>query len=213
MPQIPGAGRLTDTRIAEGLKEALKIGTGNAVDLTGRLDGYLANQAIKILLPDQVQRLEPVLRAAGFGRQLDELVVGMNRAAERAAPAARSIFVDAIAAMSFDDARRVLGGGDTAATDYFRVHTSDRLTAAFRPVVERSMSEVGLARSWKDLTAQIRRVPFARLDTFDFDAYVVDGALGGLFHVVGEEERKIRKDPGARVTELLKEVFGGTRSR
>lgn len=207
-PQWPGGGQLGEGRIAAGLKEALQVGTGNAVNLTGRLDGYLANEAIKILMPPDLRRFETALRAVGFGPQLDELVVGMNRAAERAAPAARGIFTDAISAMTFEDARRILEGGETAATEYFQGKTTNRLAAAFRPVVERSLNEVGVARQWKDLSAQARLIPFLNVEAFDLDGYVVDKGLGGLFHVLGEEERKIRRDPAARVTELLLDVFG-----
>jgi hypothetical protein len=207
-PQTQGGRRPGEARIAAGLKEALEIGTGKAVDLTGRLDGYLANEAIKILMPPDLRRFESALRTVGFGPQLDELVVGMNRAAERAAPAARAIFVDAITAMTFEDVRRILNGGDTAATEYFQGKTTTRLTTAFRPVVERSLNEVGVARQWKDLSAQARTIPFLNVESFDLDGYVVGKGLDGLFHVLGEEERKIRRDPAARVTDLLKDVFG-----
>jgi hypothetical protein len=206
--QTQGGRRPGEARIAAGLKEALQVGTGNAVNLTGRVDGFLANEAIKILMPPDLRRFETALRAVGYGPQLDELVVGMNRAAERAAPAAREIFVDAIAAMTFEDVRRVLNGGDTAATEYFQGKTTNRLTTAFRPVVERSLNEVGVARQWKDLSAQARTIPFLNVDSFDLDGYVVGKGLDGLFHVLGEEERKIRRDPAARVTDLLRDVFG-----
>jgi len=211
LPQAPGTSAAGDVKIGEGLKEALRVGTEHAVDFTGRLDGYFANEAIKILMPPDLERFESSLRAVGFGPQIDELVLGMNRAAERAAPAARSIFLDAIGAMTFEDVRRIFNGGDTAATEYFKSKTTDRLTVAFRPVVERSLDEVGVARQWKDLTAQARMIPFLDVDSYDLDRYVVGKGLDGLFHVVGEEERKIRRDPAARVTDLLKDVFGRAR--
>ena len=173
--------------------------------------GYLANQAIKILMPPDLKRFESGLRAVGYGPQVDELVVGMNRAAERAAPAARGIFLDAIGAMTFDDVRKILDGNDTAATQFFKNKTTSSLTSAFRPVVERSLNEVGVARQWKDLTAQARMIPFLNVDSYDLDGYVVGKGLDGLFHVVGEEERKIRRDPAARVTDVLKDVFGRSR--
>lgn len=198
---------LSDERVASGLKEALHVGTGNAVTRTGRPDGYFRNEAIKILMPAKLRTLERGLRTAGFGRQVDEFVLSMNRAAERSAPLARDIFWNAITHMTFDDARRILGGGDTAATEYFRGRTSDTLTAAFRPVVEQAMNEVGTTRQYDDLTRRARSVPFVRIQTFDIDAYVVAKALDGLFHVLGEEEKKIRTDPAARVTSILQEVF------
>jgi hypothetical protein len=212
LPQLPsgtpssGAG-LGDARIGLGLKEALRVGTENAVGLTGRVDGYFTNQAIKILMPERLKSLEQGLRLIGEGDRVDELVLGMNRAAEKAAPGARQIFVDAIGEMSIDDARKVLSGPDTAATDYFRGKTTGQLTATFQPVVQRAMNEVGLARQYKDLLVQARAIPFFRAEDYDLDRYVVGKSLEGLFHVVGEEERKIRKDPAARTTDLLREVF------
>ena len=207
-PQLPPAQELGDVKIGAALKEALQVGTENAVSLTGRTDGYFLDQAIKILMPERLRSLESGLRLVGYGPQVDELVLSMNRAAERAAPHAKEIFWDAIGDMTIDDARRILGGGDTAATDYFKGKTTDRLTAAFRPVVERTMGEAGVTRQYKDLIGRAQAVPFLKLDAFDLDRYVVGKALAGLFHVVAEEEKKIRTDPAARVTDLLQDVFG-----
>ena len=198
---------VSDGRIASGLKEALQIGSENAVNLTGRLDGYFRNQAIKILMPEKLQTLEKGLRMVGYGSRVDEFVLSMNRAAERAAPFARQIFWDAIGEMSFEDVRRILTGGDTAATEYFKAKTTDRLVAAFRPVVGQTMDEVGVMRQYKDLVGIVQTIPFIKSEAFDIDHYVVTKALDGLFQVVGEEERKIRTDPTARVSDLLKEVF------
>jgi hypothetical protein len=203
-----GAAALSDGKIADGLKQALQVGTGNAVSLTGRVDGYLANEAIKILLPDNLRTLERGLRLVGQGALVDEFVVSMNRAAERAAPAARAIFVDAITAMSFDDARRILQGGDTAATDYFKQKTTPQLTSAFMPPVQQAMDEVGATRRYRELTTSLRSLPLGGAESFDLDRYVVGKSLDGLFTVVADEERKIRTNPSARVTDLLKDVFG-----
>jgi len=148
------------------------------------------------------------LRAVGYGPQVDEFVLSMNRAAERAAPAAKDIFWNAIGEMTFEDVRKIWSGHETAATDYFKGKTSDRLAAAFRPVVDRAMNEVGVTRQYKELVGRYESIPFVKKETFDIDGYVVTKALDGLFHVVGEEERKIRTNPQARVTDLLKEVFG-----
>jgi hypothetical protein len=205
----PGAqSGLSDERIASGLKEALDVGTRNAVGLTGKVDGYFANQAIKILMPEKLRTLESGLRAVGYGSSVDEFVLSMNRAAEKAAPSARKIFGDAITAMTFDDARKILGGGDTAATEYFKGKTTDDLTTAFRPVIEKSMNEVGVTRYYQELVGLAKAVPFLKSESFDLDSYVVGKGLDGLFVVLADEERKIRKNPTARVTELLKDVFG-----
>jgi hypothetical protein len=199
---------LSDAKIGSGLKEALKIGTENAVGLTGKTDGYFLNQAIKILMPEKLRTLEKGLRAVGYGPQVDEFVLSMNRAAERAAPAAKDIFWNAIGEMTFEDARKIWSGNETAATDYFKAKTTDKLTAAFRPVVEKTTNVVGVARQYKELVGKYESIPFVKKETLDIDGYVVTKALDGLFHVVGEEERKIRTNPQARVTDLLKEVFG-----
>jgi len=199
---------LSEAKIGNGLKEALKVATQNTVNLTGQKDGYFSNQAIKILMPKKLGRLEKPLRMVGYGPQVDEFVLSMNRAAERAAPSAKKIFGDAVAQMTFDDAKKVLNGGDTAATDYFKGKTTDKLTAAFRPVVEKSMNEVGVTRKYKEMVGRYEAIPFSKDIAFDPDQYVVEKAMDGLFYVLGQEEKKIRSNPAARVNDLLKEVFG-----
>jgi len=199
---------LSDVKIGSGLKEALKVGTENTVNLTGRLDGYFLNQAIKILMPEKLRNLEKGLTAVGYGPQVDEFVLSMNRAAEQAAPFAKQFFWDAIGEMTFEDAKKILSGHETAATDYFKSKTTDKLTVAFRPVVDQAMNEVGVTRQYKELVGRFQTIPFVKSESFDIDHYVVTKALDGLFHVLGEEERKIRTNPAARVTNLLKEVFG-----
>lgn len=197
-----------DDRIALGLKEALSVGAGNAVLRLGRKDGYFADLAVKILLPERLRKAESSLRLVGMGPALDELVLGMNRAAERAAPFAKAIFLDAVKRMTFSDVKKILNGGDTAATTYFKETTYDPLTAAFRPPVVEAMGEVGVVKTYNDLFARLQKVPFVRVERFDLESYVVARALDGLFFVVGEEEKKIRRDPAARVTAILREVFG-----
>ena len=199
---------LTNADIVAGLKEALEVGTKNTVDLTGKVDGYFGNAAIKILLPSQLQSVEQGLRLLGQGQKVDELVLAMNRAAEKAAPAAKDIFWLAITDMTFENARKILSGGDTAATDYFKEKTSAALTTAFRPVVDETMKEVGVVQQYKSLLGAYQSLPLASaLPSFDIEAYVVTKALDGLFTVLGEQEKKIRTDPAAQVTSLLKKVF------
>jgi len=199
---------LSDAKIGSGLKEALKVGTENTVNLTGKIDGYFLNQAIKILMPEKLRNFEKGLRAVGYGPQVDEFVLSMNRAAEQAAPFAKQIFWDAVGEMTFEDARKILSGHETAATDYFKSKTTDKLTVAFRPVVDRTMNEVGVTRQYKELVGRFQAIPFVKTESFDIDQYVLTKALDGLFYVLGQEERKIRTNPTARVTDLLKEVFG-----
>ena len=159
-------------------------------------------------MPSNLRTLEKGLRMLGYGSKVDGFVLSMNRAAEAAAPAARKIFIDAITAMTFDDARRILSGGDTAATDYFKLKTTPQLTAAFRPVVERTMATNGVTQQYEALVAEYKSIPFAKNQDLDISHYVVSKALDGLFFELGQEERKIRKDPAAQTTNLLREVFG-----
>lgn len=199
---------LQDDTVVSGLKEALHVGSGNAVSLTGRMDGYFANEAIKILMPDKLRPVEKGLRAVGYADPIDEFVLSMNRAAEKAAPFAKDIFWEAIKQMSFADARKILKDGDTAATDYFRANTTEQLIAAFQPVVKESMDSLGVTRQYNELIGRYDSIPFMKSQSFDIDHYVVGKTLDGLFYVLGEEERKIRTNPAARVTSLLKKVFG-----
>ena len=204
---ITGSG-VTDSKTSAGLKEALQVATEKAVGLTGRPNGYFGDAAIKILMPEKLRTVEKGLRAAGYGSEVDSLVLSMNRAAEKAAPEAQKIFADAIGKMTFDDAQRILNGTPTAATDYFKDKTSASLTLAFRPIVDRAMDEVGTVKQYNALLGQVKAIPFLKTADYEIDRYVVGKALDGLFHVVGDEERKIRSDPAAQVTSLLKEVFG-----
>ena len=203
-----GAGSgLSDAKIADGLKEALQVATGKAVSLTGTTDGYFRNEAIKILMPEKLQTVESGLRLVGYGPQVDEFVLSMNRAAEQAAPAAKKIFTDAITGMTFDDAKKILSGGNTSATEFFKAKTTDQLTAAFRPVVDKTMAQTGVVQQYHALMGRFDAIPFVQSQTFDIDGYVTGKALDGLFHVVGEQETLIRTNPAARTTELLREVF------
>ncbi len=208
IPQISGEGPDETTTIA-GLKEALSIGTGNAVVSVSKLDGYFANQAIKILLPEKVQKVAEVLRKVGYQKQVDDFILSMNRAAENAAPKARQFFVDAIKEMSIQDAAKILRGNDTAATEYFKSKTFDKLYAAFKPPVAASMDKVGVTKKYKDMMGgYTKSMPFVKAESVDLDHYVTTKSLDGLFYMVGEEEKKIRTNPAARVTDLLKKVFG-----
>ena len=205
---VTGGGGLSDAKIGSGLQEALKVGTENAVAFTGQTDGFFKNQLIKILMPKSLQNMEKPLRLVGYGPQIDEFVLGMNRAAEKSVPFAKEIFWDAIGQMSFDDAKKILAGSDTAATDYFKAKTSKKLQTAFQPSVEEVMGQVGVNRQYNELIGRYKDVPFAKNVTFDVNQYVTEKTTDGLFFVVGQEEKKIRTNPAARVTDLLKEVFG-----
>lgn len=211
LKKVFGIGRgLSEDKIIAGLKEALEIGTGNAVERVSRAGGYFRNPKIKIPLPEGIQKVEKLIRVAGYGAQLDAFEMSMNRAAERAAPEAKAIFWDAIKQMTFSDARKILEGRDNEATLYFKGKTHNRLKRTFKPMVHGAMSEVGVTREFQELNEKVRTIPLVGSLSFDLDEYVTHGALEGLFYMLSREERRIRHDPAARVTELLREVFGRT---
>jgi hypothetical protein len=212
MSTIQESTGVSEAEIVEGLRQALEVGTDNAVINVSALDGYFKNQAIKILLPEEYRQMEQLLRSTGMGGYIDRFVLSMNRAAETAAPEARKLFWNALKQMTFDDARRILDGRDNEATLYFEAKTRDSLTRRFTPIVHSSMASVGVTKAYQDLDAKIQTIPFiADRLRFDLDAYVTAKALDGLFVMVAKEEKAIRENPQARVTELLKKVFGKSR--
>ena len=196
-------GQSSQGTVVAGLKEALRVGTERTVSSASSRDGFDRNSLIRIPLPEQLQTAAKGLRLAGFGAQVDELELSMNRAAEKAASQAAPVFVNAITSMSFTDAQSILGGGERAATDYFEGATRENLASRFSPIVDQSMQEVGLVRTYDDF---VRRLPFQ--PSFSLQQYVTDRSLDGLFTLLAGEEKKIREDPAARTTELLRTVFG-----
>ena len=213
--QIPGfggkpnhAGGLDDAMIGSGLKEALSVGTQKAVRLVDQPGGYLNNEAIKILVPQNLRTVEKVARGLGQGAKVDEFVASMNHAAENAAPEAETIFAQAVTEMTIDDARKLLNGGDTSITEYFKSKTSARLAVAFRPHVEAAMSKNGVTQQYQALVGQMSCISLGNGSSMDINTYVVNKALDGLFYMLGQQEREIRTNPAARSTALLKQVFG-----
>jgi hypothetical protein len=203
------AGVLSESEIASGLRQALITGSERAVARLGVADGFWLNRDLNIPLPDSLKKAEKTLRTLGQGRTVDEFHLSLNRAAEAAVPEALPIFANAIRAMSLADARRILEGPPTAATEYFRGKTSAALTSRFKPIVMQATNAVGTTRKYKDLAGKVSRyVPGYEMQ--DLDGYVTDRALYGLFRALGQEEARIRTDPGARTTEILRRVFGGS---
>ena len=204
-----GGGGLDEATVAAGIKEALRVGTENTVLSTSRLDGFLGNRLIRIAIPEQLESMASALRQVGLGGQVDELETGMNRAAEMAASEARAVFWDAIKGMTVSDAFGILNGGDTAATEYFRERTQAGLRARFRPIVQGKMDEIGLSRLYATVADTYNSLPMTGTSPLvDLDEYVTERALSGLFTVLAQEEQKIRRDPLARTTDLLRKVFG-----
>ncbi len=204
----PAGLSLSNDKITAGLKQVLTVSTGKAVSITGQPDGFLKNEAIKILLPDKLRTAGKGMRLMGMGQQVDDLEVSMNRAAEQATPKAKQIFIDAVTRMSFDDARKILGGSDTAATEYFKRTSTEQLTEAFSPIVEKSMENVGVIKQFNALMKNSAAGSMLAGQNINMNKYVVGKTLDGLFYMLGEEEKKIRQNPAAQTTTLLKEVFG-----
>ncbi len=204
-----GDGELDESVVIDGIREALRVGTRNTVISTSQLDGYLGNELIRIALPEQLGSMASTLRSVGMGGYVDELEVGMNRAAELAAAEARDIFWNAITEMTVADAFGILNGDDTAATEYFRIQTWSDLRVSFHPIIEQKIKEIGLSRLYSQVADTYNSLPLTgTAPLVDLDEYVTDRALEGLFTVLAQEEQKIREDPAARTTELLRKVFG-----
>jgi len=199
---------LSQEKIGNGLKEALMIGAGKAVEKVSILDGYYGNPEIRIPLPEKVLKVEKLLRTFGYGSQVDAFTESMNRAAEKAAPAARDLFWEAVKGMTFDDATRILKGRENEATLYLKDKTWNKLFETFQPMVHQAMGSVGVTRQYQDLENKVESLPLGTSLGLDIDKYVSEKALNGLFLMLEKEEQKIRSDPAARVTDLLKEVFG-----
>lgn len=200
---------LSNDDIVSGLKEALVTGSTKGSNLLSQTDGFFANAALKILLPPEAQKIERTLRSVGLGKQVDDAILSMNRAAEDACKSAAPIFANAIKQMSFQDAVGILRGSDTAATAYLKGKTSDPLTEAFRPVIETSLQKVDATKHWNTLITSYNKLPLVR-DKLnpDLSAYVTERALSGIFYQVALEEKEIRKNPLARTSDILKKVFG-----
>ena len=200
---------ITNDDMIQGLKEALQIGTQNAVATVSKVDGYYQNPDIKIPLPEEIQKAGKYLRLAGYGPKVDEFEQSMNRAAEQAAPEAKQIFLGAVKEMQISDAKKILDGPDNAATSYFKDKTYTHLQQIFKPMVKDTMGQVGVTRQFQDINNKLSSIPLADKASVDIDQYVTDKSLDGLFFMLAEEEKKIRQNPAARVTDILKKVFGG----
>jgi|WetSurMetagenome_2_1015567.scaffolds.fasta_scaffold04761_3 hypothetical protein len=206
------SSELSQEKIGKGLREALKIGAENAVKKVSVVNGYLENPEIKIPLPEKVKKIEDLLRTIGLGPQVDSFSESMNHAAEKAAPAAKDLFWEAVKGITFNDARKILKGRDNEATLYLKDKTAAKLLETFKPLVHQAMGSVGVTKQYQDLETKVKNIPFAGTSlNVDLDQYVSEKALNGLFIMLEKEEQKIRKDPAARVTELLKDVFGSNK--
>ena len=199
---------LTNQDAVSGLKAALEKGTGVAVDLLGRTDGFFGNSAVKIPLPDSLKKYEKLMHSVGMGKYADELVLTMNRAAEAAVPEAKKLLVDAIKKMSVQDAKGILTGGQTSGTEYFKRTTSDQLRVKFLPIVKQATAKVQLAEKYNQYAQKGVQFGLVKKDQANLDDYVTQKALDGLFFMVAEEEKKIRQDPVKAGSDIIRKVFG-----
>jgi hypothetical protein len=204
---LGGGNKLSSADVAEGLKAALDQGVTKGTSQLSALDGYLGNAAIKILMPPEAKKVEQTLRTMGLGKQVDEAITSMNRAAEDAAKSAAPIFLDAIKGMTIKDAFSILGGPEDAATNYLKQQTTKSLTQAFSPVIDSSLTKVDATKYWNTIFSNYNRVSFQKINP-DLKEYVTERALNGLFFQLAQEEANIRKNPAARSSEILQKVFG-----
>ncbi len=202
------SGPLSESTVAAGIREALKVGAERTVSTTSRPGGFLNNALLRIVMPQELETVAATLRTVGLGHHVDVLESAMNVAAEKASGEAKAVLWEAVSSMTLNDALSILNGHNQAATEYFRSRTSESLKARFRPIVDEQMNKVGLSRQYRTLVDMYRQIPFTTFQPFDLNNYVTEKGLQGLFTVLGKEEEKIREDPIARTTELLKQVFG-----
>ena len=199
---------LSNEEVISGLKNALIVGTNNSGSLASKVDGYYKNPGIFIPFPPEAQNIKDKVNALGMKEQTDKFVMTLNRAAEEAAKNAAPVFMDAIKAMSIGDGFAILKGKDNAATQYLNEKTTARLKEKFTPVVQSAIDKVEVTKYWNPIITTYNKIPFAEKQNPDLTAYVTERALQGLFKLITAEELKIRKDPAARVTDILKKVFG-----
>jgi len=199
---------ISQSEAARGLKAALERGARQAVTQLGQTNGFLGNEKVRIPLPSQLEDAQRLLRTFGQGPRLDELVTRMNRAAEAAVPLAQDLMLAAVRGMTVDDARKILNGGETAGTDFFADKTRVPLAQQFLPVVTRSTEKVGLAEQYNQIAGRAADFGLLKREDASIQQYVTGKALDGLYLVIGEEERKIRRDPVGTGSALLGKVFG-----
>lgn len=204
-----GGSGLTESEISAGLKEALRVGAQNATGKVSSVNGFFADAAIKVLMPPEAKKIETTLRALGMGKEVDRAILSMNRAAEDASGKALPIFVNAVQGMTIQDGLAILRGSNDAATLYLRNKTTNELTNLFKPTIKASLDKVSATKYWTEIVTLYNRLPTTRDKVNpDLPAYVTDRALNGIFVYVAREEQSIRANPAARVSDILRKVFG-----
>ncbi len=212
LPALSGvpanAGVLSETDAASGVRSALERGAASAVSLLGRSDGFLGNPKVRIELPGFLKDAAKLLKATGQGARVDELVTAMNRAAEAAVPEAKNLLVGAVKSMSVEDASKIVRGGETSATEFFTRKTREPLSVKFLPIVARATERVSLAKKYDAVAGKAAGFGLMKKEEANLNGYVTGRALDGLYLIIGEEEKKIRRDPVGTGSAILKKVFG-----
>jgi hypothetical protein len=207
-----GVDSISNTEASSGLKQALTDGSAAAVAKLGAQGGFLDNPKVKIPLPPALQKIEAALRYTGMKKQADELVVAMNRAAEAAVPEAKTLLVESVRKMTLQDAKGILTGGETSATDYFRRTTEAQLTQRFRPIVKKHTDRVGLAEQYNSLAGSAAQLGLIKEQQATVEGYVTQKALDGLYLMIAEQEKAFRANPLGAASDIVKRVFGSLRS-
>lgn len=205
---VYGQSDPSEQEVARALKQALEVGLGEGAQTLSKENGFFGNPAVKILLPEEARKAEQTLRSLGFNKLCDDLILRLNRAAEKATTAAKPIFLNAIRQMTVRDAMDILFGADDAATRYLQRTTSEQLADAFQPVIQESLQEVNAVSLWNQVFTRYNQLPMVKKVNPELDRYVTNRALDGLFFAIAEEEKKIRENPLKRSTDLLRRVFG-----
>jgi hypothetical protein len=208
LSNLPGIG-FTESEAAQAIRQALDQGTGKGISFLNRTDGFFGNQAYKLFLPPDAQKIESAFRSIGLGSQVDKAILQINRAAEDAVGYAKPIFVDAIRQMTIADAINIIRGQNDAATQYFRDKTTDKLITAFSPIIRNSLDKLNATKFYADIVNTYNNFPttFKKINP-DLPSYVVGKAVDALFDQIAKEEMNIRENPVARTTEILRKVFG-----
>jgi hypothetical protein len=204
-----GSSGLSTDDVVKGLKDALSIGTNNSSSSASKTDGFFKNPEIMIPFPEEAISVKNTVDKLGMKAQDDKFVETLNHGAEEATKNAAPVFLNAITNMSIEDGFKILKGADNAATMYLKSKTSDQLFAAFKPIVHNALLKVDVTKYWTPLITAYNKIPFSKKQNPDLDAYVTQKAIDGLFLLIADQEKKIRKDPAAQVTDILKKVFGG----
>lgn len=204
----PFKGNFTEKEAAEAIKSALSNGIGKGTDVLSKTDGFLKNPEVKLPFPQDAKNVESALRKAGLGKQVDDVIFSINRAAEDATSTSKDIFIGAVKKMTITDAINIVKGNENSATQFLQNNTSNELKTEFKPIIQKSLDKVNATKYWETAINTYNKIPFMKKLNPNLNDYVTEKTMVALFLMISKEEIAIRKDPAARTTDLLKKVFG-----